>query len=293
MTHRAPPPSARVAPPLSSRTGRAVRRFLAVMFLGTVALAGLHVFQAAEAHDAAAEAFLTERATAFEAVPVLTEREEAQLRRSLNRVHVAHAQALGTEPVETRLALEQEAIRRALPRIDGSHPYAVAGSARYSIPVLTPDGAAMLDSIGTRFHAALDSAGLPRYRFTVTSALRSAEDQAALRGVNANAARGRSSHEYGTTVDISYRRFAFTGLGALAIPEPALSLPTFLDRLLMERARQRMEQAFDRAAATQAVRLQALLGRTLIALEDEGVLVTLMERRQPVFHTTVARALAE
>ena len=293
MTHRAPPLSARVTPPVPSRTGRTIRRFLALVLLSSVALASLHVFKAVEAHEAAVAAFLTERVAAFDTVPVLTEREETALRRSLNRVHVAHAQTLGTEPVDTRLELEQEAIRRALPRIDASHPYAVAGPARYSIPVLTPDGAAMLDSIGTRFHAALDSVGLPHYRLTVTSALRSAEDQAALRGINANAARGRSSHEYGTTVDISYQRYTFADLGTLAIPEPALSLPAFLDRLLMARARQRAWQVFDHAAATQSARLQALLGRTLIELEDEGVLVTVMERRQPVFHTTVARALTE
>ena len=39
-------------------------------------------------------------------------------------------------------------------------------------------------------------------------------------------------------------------------------------------------------------RLLSLLGQTIIELEDEGRLLTVMERRQPVFHTTVAQRLA-
>ena len=230
---------------------------------------------------------------AFERVPFLTDREQALLRRSLNRRHVALAQDLGVPPVERRDSLVAAATAGGLVRVDRANPYYVAGSGGYSVPYLTPDAAASLDSLGARFHALLDAAGLPRYRLVVTSILRSVEDQAALRGRNANAAAGHSSHEYGTTYDVHYSRFAYAEPGPLAPPPPPEALPAFVEVWLREEADREVEQAFARFGTEYPSRLQALLGRALIALEDEGVLVTVMERRQPVFHTTVARRLAE
>ena len=48
----------------------------------------------------------------------------------------------------------------------------------------------------------------------------------------------------------------------------------------------------ERAAVRHADALEAELGRALIDLEDEGVLLALREVRQPCFHVTVARRLA-
>lgn len=48
---------------------------------------------------------------------------------------------------------------------------------------------------------------------------------------------------------------------------------------------ERVTEAYDE-------RFEAVLGRALIELEDEGVLLALREVRQPCFHVTVARRLA-
>ena len=62
--------------------------------------------------------------------------------------------------------------------------------------------------LGRRFQERLAEMRLPPYRLEITSAYRTAERQARLRRSNANAAAGVSSHEFGTTVDLSYAAFA-------------------------------------------------------------------------------------
>ena len=48
----------------------------------------------------------------------------------------------------------------------------------------------------------------------------------------------------------------------------------------------------EQMAARYPTRLEAVMGRALIGLEDDGVLLALREVRQPCFHVTVARPLA-
>ena len=120
----------------------------------------------------------------------------------------------------------------------------------------------------------------------MSSLLRSAEDQAELRGVNVNAAAGRSSHEYGTTYDITYRRYTpQPGRDAPSVPE---AIPTYLRSSVASALASRRDAAFERFAAEYPARLDAVLGRSLIGLEDDGVLLTVRELGQPVYHTTVA-----
>ncbi len=158
--------------------------------------------------------------------------------------------------------------------------------ATHSIYRATPGVVVALDSIAARFDRELEARDLPRFRFTLTSVLRSGEDQVNLSGGNVNAVRGRSSHEYGTTFDITYRRFDLDG-GATPISPP---LPPRLSSLFAEPLRQslksRQNEYFDELAMERAPALAAILGRVLITLEDDGVLVALRERRQPVYHVT-------
>ena len=103
--------------------------------------------------------------------------------------------------------------------------------------------------------------------------------QAQLRRRNRNAAPTESAHEFGTTVDIAYRKFSppmddGTGKGALPLDARARIVSDSLWTLM---ARQR------------GVELQAVLGRVLKEMRREGKLVTRMERSQPVYHTTVAQ----
>ena len=69
-----------------------------------------------------------------------------------------------------------------LVRIDQGSPYYWVADLTHSVPFVTPDAAAVLDSIGVRFQRKLAGYGLPPYAFTISSVLRTQEDQAALRG---------------------------------------------------------------------------------------------------------------
>lgn len=293
---RAPPPAGPEPPrrPLYRKKRFLIPTGLLLVALGALAVTAYAVKKAEErARIVAAERarfaqFLETREAPFLLVPVLTAREQAQLRRSVNAVHVEHGQRLGVEPVAGREALDSLFAAGSLRRLGESSTYWVA-RLTHSVPYLTPDGIAALDSIGRRFHQKLTEAGLPLYQFNVSSVLRTGEDQARLRRVNVNAAVGTSSHEFGTTFDLHFRRYRFGG-DARADVESALG-PLPFDFLYDEFARE-LAAFYERAATDYVSRLQALLGRALVELEDEGVLVTVMERRQPVFHTTVARRLA-
>lgn len=218
---------------------------------------------------------------ALREVPLLTDAELALLRRSLNPRHVALGERLGVAPPETL----GDAPDGLVP-VDTLRSVAVLDGF-YSDPLLTPDAAAALDSVAARFRAALSDAGAPPFRPVATSVLRSAASQSALRRVNANAAAGRSSHEFGTTFDLSYRRFE-------AVP-PAVAVSRQVPRpfrpAIAAMAEARLASEYGRLAQEYPSRLDAALGRALIRLEDAGVLVVVRERNQTVYHVTVARRL--
>ncbi|HEX8385759.1 MAG TPA: DUF5715 family protein [Rubricoccaceae bacterium] len=219
---------------------------------------------------------------ALRAVPLLTDADLARLRRSLNPRHVALGEELGVSPSDTLGAADRGLVRvdtlRAVVALDGT----------YSDPLLTPDAAAALDSVAARFRAGLAAAGAPPFRPVATSLLRSSASQAALRRVNANAAAGRSSHEFGTTFDLAYRRFEPLPPAVAVSPR----VPRPLHGAVGGAASARLAREHARLAAEYPSRLDALLGRALVGLEDAGVLVVVRERNQAVYHVTVARRLA-
>ena len=123
--------------------------------------------------------------------------------------------------------------------------------------------------------AKLDQLGVPRYRLDITSVLRTPEKQAALRRANRNASKIESAHEFGTTMDIAYRRFAPPADSTvLTLPADARMLS---DSMMIETARLR------------GAELQAVLGRVLHEMKQEGKVMVMMERQQTVYHITVAR----
>lgn len=218
-------------------------------------------------------------------VPPLTESEIDSLRRSLNDEHAAAARALGIEPVLRRQRLVRVARDSGLVQIDATPRYRLL-DAEYSVYIGTHGVRRALDSLSALFWADLDALRLPGFRFTVSSMLRSAEDQAAVQGVNINAARGTSSHEHGTTFDITYRRFGYRGG-----PEPELArLPKGLAPIVRGQTRnyllEQRETSYRRMASRHTEELSALLGRALIRLENDGVLLALHEQQQPVYHVT-------
>lgn len=227
---------------------------------------------------------LERREDLFYKSPLLKKREKRALRQSRNDDHVARARRLGIDPQAPAHAPDGEA---ALSCLSQHSPYYL--DHQCGMPRLTDDAMASLELVGSRFHARLIELGLPPVRMAVSSAYRSAEYQARLRRRNGNASRTTSSHEFGTTYDLAWRRFysmapAVVDPGAYA-PSPGLeqAYACLADDL----------RAAERTWATQMTekfisRFAAVLGRVLIDMEDEELVLALREWRQPCYHITVA-----
>lgn len=121
----------------------------------------------------------------------------------LNQKQLNVAQAIGISPIASREEAEDMADR--LTFIESNERYAV-DSLTHSIPYLIPGAAALLNTIGQNFLDSLTSKGLNPNRIIVTSVLRTEKDVKRLRRRNTNAS-SNSTHAYGTTFDISWKRF--------------------------------------------------------------------------------------
>lgn len=211
-------------------------------------------------------------------VAFLRTAEARGLRRYLNPQQLARARALGVR-VDDQNALARYEADGRLVALDQETPYWVVADLDFSEPYVTPDARALLEEIGTRFQAALAERGLPPLRPVVASALRTPRSQSALRRENDNAARGTSTHEFGTTVDLSYAEFAAPEAAAFGGEADGD------ERRLVERVER---LAVERAAARKSGELKAILGRVLLEMQEEGKVMVMLEERQPVFHLTVA-----
>ncbi len=196
------------------------------------------------------------------------------LRKDVNRTQVATAQSLGVRAHgETQI---QQLVRQGrLVALGDSTEYWILRKMDHSVPYVTPDARALLVQVGRRFHARLDSLGLPRYRIKVTSALRTGATQAELRKINSYASQTASAHEFGTTMDVSHERFAAPAPRAGAGPAAEMEA-----------------EALDELGKEHAKVLQGELGRTLIELRAQERLHVMIENKQPVYHFTVRQRLA-
>ena len=121
----------------------------------------------------------------------------------LNEKHLNVAQAIGIRPLASRK--EAEGMKEKLQYIATNDLYAV-DSLTHSIPYLIPRAATLLDTIGYNFLDSLTAKGLNPNKITVTSVLRTKDDVKRLRRRNGNASEN-SAHFYGTTFDVSWKRF--------------------------------------------------------------------------------------
>lgn len=121
----------------------------------------------------------------------------------LNEKHLNVAQAIGIRPLASRK--EAEGMKEKLQYIATNDLYAV-DSLTHSIPYLIPEAATLLDTIGYNFLDSLTAKGLNPNKITVTSVLRTKDDVKRLRRHNGNASES-SAHFYGTTFDVSWKRF--------------------------------------------------------------------------------------
>lgn len=220
----------------------------------------------------------------FQPLPLLSPEQQSALRRHPNREHVARAQSLGIPHGLDGEALDSLVREGRLVALEESGEYWVVNPVSDADARVVPDTRALLVEIGKRFHARLAGLGAPPYRIEISSALRTAADQEELRRTNANAARGVSAHEFGTTVDILYS--AFAAPVTPATPE-APSVPAWLEPHLERIAARELE----RVAGRRSGELKAILGEVLRELQAEGKVLVTLERQQPVFHVTVARRI--
>jgi len=216
-------------------------------------------------------------------LPLMTPGQEAALRSFLNDVHVARARTIGTRVTDeaTRGALLEAG--RLIHLEDSTAHWIVRP--RTAPAEVVPEVRALLTELGARFQGRLAEMGLPAYRIEVTSATRTAARQEALRRTNPNAAAGVSSHEFGTTVDISYAAFA---------PPAALDPELFegVPASLRPHAERIAQLALESVSARKSRELTAILGEVLREAQAEGLVLVIYERQQTVFHLTVAREMA-
>ena len=216
-------------------------------------------------------------------LPVMTPAQEDALRRFLNASHVARARALGVR-VADRVARDSLVAAGRLVQLEDSTAHWIVRPGT-SPTYMVPEVPALLEQLGRRFQERLAEMGLPPYRIEVTSALRTSERQARLRGRNPNAAAGVSSHEFGTTVDLSYAAFA----------PPAERPPEILARVPAELAPhvgRIVDLALESVSARKSRELGAIFSRVLMEAQSEGLALVIYERQQTVYHLTVGRALA-
>ena len=120
-----------------------------------------------------------------------------------NAVQLKSAKAIGISPVASRE--EAESLKKKLVEI-GPCEYYDMDSLTHSIPYLVPTARALLETIGENFLDSLENKGLNPNKIIVTSVTRTKEDVKRLRRTNGNASMN-SCHFYGTTFDISWKRF--------------------------------------------------------------------------------------
>lgn len=168
-----------------------------------------------------------------------------------NFVQLAAAREMGIEPI-TDLNTAYF-MKRPLVKVSSNEHYQI-DSLKHSIPYLVPEAANLLDVIGKNFIDSLHNRGGDSYKIKVTSILRTPESVGRLRRVNVNAT-DSSTHQFGTTFDISYVNF-----------------------YCMDDSRQ-INQGD----------LKNLLAEVLYELRQQGKCLVKFERKTGCFHVTVTR----
>jgi len=190
-------------------------------------------------------------------VPVLTKNEKGALRRYNNNYHLEVARTMGLKkPLDSRkndkTSAEEFCDRYELVEITDNEYYEIP-HLRNSLPYLQESAEEFLNLLGERFCDQLEELGIKKYRFSISSILRTLEDQKSLRKSNVNATPNNSSHYYGRTFDIVQTRFF----------ERGNSTPVY------------------------TYRLRNILLRELIKMQDEGKCYVLLERQTKCIHVTV------
>ena len=125
----------------------------------------------------------------------------------MNDTHLAAAKKIGITPLKSPEEIMEASKKLYL--IGGplrfGEPY-VVDKFSHSSPFLVREAVDLLHEIGQAFQDSLRNKHLPPYSVVVSSVLRTDDDVKKLSKRNINASQ-RSVHCYGTTFDISYKRF--------------------------------------------------------------------------------------
>ena len=122
----------------------------------------------------------------------------------LNDLHIIAAIKNGITPLETRSdTVDQMDMLVRLPdELDLYRSYQIT----HSIPYLVPSAAKLFMDVAQNFRDSLYSKEIPLHKIYLTSITRSDDDIKRLTKRNINASTN-SAHRYGTTFDISWKRF--------------------------------------------------------------------------------------
>jgi hypothetical protein len=125
----------------------------------------------------------------------------------MNDTHLKAARKIGINPLSSKEQIPEAS--KKLYMIGGplrfGEPY-VVDKLTHSSPFLVKEAVELLHDIGQAFQDSLRNKHMPPYSVLVSSVLRTDADIKNLSKRNINASQ-RSVHCYGTTVDISYKRF--------------------------------------------------------------------------------------
>lgn len=120
-----------------------------------------------------------------------------------NKYQYAHAEKSGIDPITDIKSCYFT--KRPIVKIESNEFYFV-DKLTHSLPYLVPQAANLLQDIGKNFIDSLAKRGADGYKIKVTSLLRTPSTVKRLRKVNINAS-DSSTHQFGTTFDISYNHF--------------------------------------------------------------------------------------
>lgn len=135
-----------------------------------------------------------------------------------NKYQYAAGERIGIKPIVS--IADAYFTRRPLKKISSCQWYTLE-PLTHSMPYLVPEAAKLLEDIGRNFTDSLRRRNAGGYRIRVTSVLRSAHSVKRLRRVNGNAT-DSSTHQLGTTFDISYARFDSDGKSAVRLSDGEL-----------------------------------------------------------------------
>lgn len=143
------------------------------------------------------------RAEAFGRIKINSHGHLRDLFNDSNYVQLEQAERLGIHPLES--LNDAYFTRRPIVEVRSTRWYTV-DSLTHSLPFLVPEAERLLSDIGRNFIDSLHNRGRKGYKVRATSLLRTPALVKKLRRVNVNATEV-STHQFGTTFDISYRRF--------------------------------------------------------------------------------------